>query len=406
MKLKTIFVILFQLFFFRIVMIPAYAGGNIILSGGGSLALFSYNATDCEINLELLGDGHILTEKQLLSNESWELTNSGIMVEAGTELELKFTTEGAACPSQGHQFSSLDPGVFVLKESGQWQVSWFYWGPDTLFFFYTNIFVESVQNPVSVNIDIPEQLSVNESRWYSENPSELEVNLTNNSSEGLVGRVSVTFSNSERLLFKLPEQETYIEAPTELIGSLDVELEPGHSQKFSWPLWIQPMEQQEIELTAKVINDLTDQIVAQDIAIMKVPTAQIHPVIVVPGMMGSWKNSSGQWEIDPLTGRYDNLLEELRLAGYEDNLSLFTFPYDWRQQVDLSASQLSQQISGFLSEALSSGKNYVNTSSVDLVAHSLGGLVSRAYIQGEAYGGNIHRLVTLGTPHRGTPKLT
>lgn len=43
------------------------------------------------------------------------------------------------------------------------------------------------------------------------------------------------------------------------------------------------------------------------------------------------------------------------------------------------------------------------SSQIDIVAHSLGGLISRCYMSIGKGRGKIHHLVTLGTPHKGTP---
>ncbi|PWH12281.1 MAG: hypothetical protein DDG60_13980, partial [Anaerolineae bacterium] len=110
---------------------------------------------------------------------------------------------------------------------------------------------------------------------------------------------------------------------------------------------------------------------------------------------------SGEWVIDPLLGTYDNLLEELRLVGYEDGVSLFPFPYDWRQPLETTGSELGTALDGFLAQA--AARPYVRTDKVDIIAHSMGGLVSRAYIQGNGYHNNVRRLMTLGTPHLGAP---
>jgi triacylglycerol esterase/lipase EstA (alpha/beta hydrolase family) len=44
-------------------------------------------------------------------------------------------------------------------------------------------------------------------------------------------------------------------------------------------------------------------------------------------------------------------------------------------------------------------------SHVDIVAHSMGGLVARAYVRRRGAGSRVARLITLGTPHRGTQAL-
>ena len=67
---------------------------------------------------------------------------------------------------------------------------------------------------------------------------------------------------------------------------------------------------------------------------------QLDPVIIIPGIMGSWKDFSGTWQIDPITHTYDDLVEALRAAGYEDGKTLFTFPYEWRNSNVITAELL------------------------------------------------------------------
>ncbi|MDO8592306.1 MAG: LamG-like jellyroll fold domain-containing protein, partial [bacterium] len=122
------------------------------------------------------------------------------------------------------------------------------------------------------------------------------------------------------------------------------------------------------------------------------------PVIIVPGILGSW-NISGRWQIDPIFHTYDNLMEALIAAGYkEDSLGeakpmLFTFPYDWRQDNNLTANLLKEKIQQV--------KEITGASQVDIVAHSMGGLVARSYAQGSDYQNDIDQVIFLGTPHRG-----
>ncbi|MFH1583200.1 MAG: hypothetical protein ABIB72_02690, partial [Candidatus Falkowbacteria bacterium] len=118
------------------------------------------------------------------------------------------------------------------------------------------------------------------------------------------------------------------------------------------------------------------------------------PVILVPGIMGSW-DVSGKWELDPILHTYDNLWQALKNAGYEEGKTLFAFPYEWRQDNTLTAYQLKQKIDEV--------KNICDCDKVDVVAHSMGGLVVRAYAESDYYGNDIDQLVFLGTPHKGSP---
>lgn len=89
--------------------------------------------------------------------------------------------------------------------------------------------------------------------------------------------------------------------------------------------------------------------------------------------------------------QYDSLIKSLQDLGYEQDKTLFIFDYDWRLSNDVSAARLRD----FINRHIPSGK-------LDIVAHSMGGIVSRLYMAN--YGGDtrVRRFITLGTPHRGS----
>jgi pimeloyl-ACP methyl ester carboxylesterase len=119
------------------------------------------------------------------------------------------------------------------------------------------------------------------------------------------------------------------------------------------------------------------------------------PVIIVPGIMGSW-NVSGKWELDPILHTYDNLWEALKSAGYEENKTLFAFPYQWRLPNSYTAILLKDKIQEV--------KNICQCDQVDLITHSMGGLAARAYIQSNDYQNDVDQLIFLGTPHKGSTR--
>ena len=41
---------------------------------------------------------------------------------------------------------------------------------------------------------------------------------------------------------------------------------------------------------------------------------------------------------------------------------------------------------------------------MDVVAHSMGGLLAREYIESDYYDDDVDQLITVGTPHLGAPK--
>ena len=154
-----------------------------------------------------------------------------------------------------------------------------------------------------------------------------------------------------------------------------------------------------------------------------------RPVVIVPGMMGSelWLGGEKIWPAakgflhpeliampsqGPIVahglvqeviiipnflkqeqyGRLGDYLE--KGLGYRRKVDLHEYAYDWRQDVRISAQQLANTI-----------LHWSSSQPVTIIAHSLGCLVSRYYI--EMLGGKNHvdRLVLLGGPHYGVPKI-
>ncbi|MEK9185626.1 MAG: hypothetical protein AAB863_02510, partial [Patescibacteria group bacterium] len=121
----------------------------------------------------------------------------------------------------------------------------------------------------------------------------------------------------------------------------------------------------------------------------------IDPVIIIPGILGS-AEKDGVWLIDPIFHTYDDLIATLAANGYVEGQNLFSFPYDWRFSNVLTAVALKDKIAEV--------KNICQCAKVDLVAHSMGGLAARQYIQSPQYANDVDQLIFLGTPHLGAPK--
>lgn len=75
--------------------------------------------------------------------------------------------------------------------------------------------------------------------------------------------------------------------------------------------------------------------------------------------------------------------------------TLFVYPYDWREDNGISAAKLHDYVQLIRTIHPDAGR-------LDIVAHSMGGLVARRYI--EDHPGEIDRLVTIGSPFLGAPK--
>jgi len=154
-----------------------------------------------------------------------------------------------------------------------------------------------------------------------------------------------------------------------------------------------------------------------------------RPVVFVPGLMGSelWIGSECLWpnprliiynpEVFCLPGDprieargilndvviVPNIIESRQYSalgdylvaglGYTRGKDLLEFGYDWRHDVRLAAQRLAEAI-----------ERWQVNPPVTIIAHSLGTLVTRYYV--ERLGGKqfVERIVLMGGPHYGTPK--
>jgi hypothetical protein len=171
-----------------------------------------------------------------------------------------------------------------------------------------------------------------------------------------------------------------------------------------------------------------------------------RPVIFVHGIGGSWlRSAADEWlwlppagssntvndrlarlsldaggaSLEPVTvagvielggfAVYGPVLEWLDDHGYNrtpDNLlenDIYAFAYDWRLGLAPRADELMTWV-----DALADPLNGAAASSceVDIVAHSMGGMVSSLYVRSnpEHSQDHVHRLITIGTPYLGTPQ--
>lgn len=81
------------------------------------------------------------------------------------------------------------------------------------------------------------------------------------------------------------------------------------------------------------------------------------------------------------------------LAG-ASRMDVFTF--DWRRSPQAAVAALDQEVDRMLTTT--------GATRVVIMAHSMGGLVTRAYIDDPAHADKVERVLTLGTPYWGAPK--
>ncbi len=129
------------------------------------------------------------------------------------------------------------------------------------------------------------------------------------------------------------------------------------------------------------------------------PTPSPTPtsVVIVPGLGASWNaeailscglSTGGTWSLAPYAeSLYQPILTALNNAGIDNRL----FAYDWRQNLTDEAPVLNDYLSGDFS-----GEE------VNLVGHSLGGLLGRAYLEQVKENNQLNKFLSVGSPHKGT----
>jgi Tol biopolymer transport system component len=213
------------------------------------------------------------------------------------------------------------------------------------------------------------------------------------------------------------------------VGSIgELYVPSGTIQTRRWSIWAQPSEQGELIFTATWDLLSGTRMATRAVA---VPSASIHPVVFLHGILGSMppKNSviaqwpqgaapsNGAW-LDPFLGTYDPLIENLLKIGYEIDKSLFPVTYDWRQSNTFSACYLRSVLATTV-QTKANPLPYVTHDSeggidADVVVHSMGGIVLRTYLENLGretvnadftcnYNHDINKAVFIATPHRGFP---
>jgi len=137
------------------------------------------------------------------------------------------------------------------------------------------------------------------------------------------------------------------------------------------------------------------------------------PVLLVPGIQGSDRIDNDGWfpklykdipawdsqrlEVHNPTDviGFELITEELIENGYQENCTVFKVPYEWSISILDSSEQ-------YLKPWIDHAKQVASSTQVDIVAHSMGGLVSRAYIQGDSYENDVRKLAMAGTPNAGS----
>ncbi len=127
------------------------------------------------------------------------------------------------------------------------------------------------------------------------------------------------------------------------------------------------------------------------------------PIVFVPGLFASWNKdalvyqkqvSPDSWILNPAVHEYDGIINTMPKLGYANNKDFYVFHYDWRKSTEEITHDLDTYIH---THVLPDHPN----EQINLVGHSLGGLIARLY--GQRYGiSTIKKIITVGSPHLGS----
>ncbi|MFQ6102505.1 MAG: hypothetical protein ACE5OS_14930, partial [Anaerolineae bacterium] len=279
-----------------------------------------------------------------------------------------------------------------------------------------------------IDVAVPTHtLTLNDEGWPTPNPLTVTVTVNNVTTETIEdGAVLFTLNSTDDLArFYVLEENGHGEG---MYGGLDqyfedyyageapLVLAPGETLSTTWRVWVQPSEATTLTISAQLVDLLAGPL-GEDAEEVSVPLAQIHPVVFVHGILGSmppknkivdeWPQHFESAQLDPWIDSYSPLIENLMHMGYELDETLFPVLYDWRQSNRDSGAWLGETLAETVMPGSQAVPYVVSDGKADVVVHSMGGLVTRAYVQGLAtdrpYQGDVNKVVFIATPHRGFP---
>ena len=119
--------------------------------------------------------------------------------------------------------------------------------------------------------------------------------------------------------------------------------------------------------------------------------------VVATGLFPNVHLIPGFWKIDGYSGVRTALSQRLKL---DDAQNYIEFPYDWRRDNRVAARKLARLVPTWLAQWKKVSSN--DDAKVVFIAHSMGGLVARYYLECLEGWRHTRKLITFGTPYRGS----
>jgi hypothetical protein len=119
--------------------------------------------------------------------------------------------------------------------------------------------------------------------------------------------------------------------------------------------------------------------------------------ITAPRLIADTHLIPGLWKIDGYGKVAETIKSKLDVTP---GVNFFEFPYDWRRDNRVHARRLARESHGWLADWRERSGN--RDAKLILICHSMGGLVSRAFLELEGGWKDTRLLLTFGTPYRGS----
>ncbi len=123
------------------------------------------------------------------------------------------------------------------------------------------------------------------------------------------------------------------------------------------------------------------------------------PIIFLHGILGSMGEGifkgSGELHFGISDIVYRPMINNLRSLGYREGKDLFICYYDWTKGN-------MESVKNYLIPTIKEAKLKSQSSKVDIIGHSMGGIVARSYAQSNLYANDIDKLIMIGTPNAGS----
>ncbi|MCB0206500.1 MAG: alpha/beta hydrolase, partial [Anaerolineae bacterium] len=118
------------------------------------------------------------------------------------------------------------------------------------------------------------------------------------------------------------------------------------------------------------------------------------PVVFIPGITGSPN-------LPPFNSPDQPMLQALESNGYKEGETLFRFSYNWLGSNASSASSLASYVNNIKDQI--ERRIGVRPEHVSIIAHSMGGFVTRLYLQGHS--NEVDQVFTIGSPYAGSVEM-